>query len=74
MKVRTNTSATRVSAAPQARSYGPANGWLALRKICADSAVLVPEQARVGLVDDADREQQRRGLAGGPGDRQHARR
>ena len=42
--VKTNAIAMRVSAAPQARSIDPANGELALAKICAESAVFSPEK------------------------------
>ena len=40
--VRISTIRMSVSAAAHARSWGPWNGIWALRKICADSAVLGP--------------------------------
>ena len=63
-----NTMTMSVSAAPQARSCWAENGDVALRKICTDSAVFGPlEEAPVGLGDDPDGEEQRRGLPRGAG-------
>ena len=61
--------AMRVSAAPQPRSWAPVYGCVAFEKICEGSEVLAPlEHVRVRAGHGEDGEQQRRGLARGPGD------
>ena len=67
--VKMKTIRISVSAAPQARSRAAGNGCVALRKICAESVVFEPLNGFQFVVDgDADREQQRRGLARGARD------
>ena len=70
--VNTKTITMSVSAAPQARSIAAANGDCALNQITCDSVVFVPWNGFGSTtVGDPDREEQRRGLAGGAGDGEH---
>ena len=70
--VHTNTIAMSVSAMPHARSCAAGNGVCALNQISCDSVVFVPWNGlEFDVVRDADREQQRRGLARGARDREH---
>ena len=63
-----------MSAAPQARSWAPTNGWCGVAEdLRRQRGVRRPRTGSSWpIVADADREQQRRGLAGGPGDGEQA--
>ena len=72
MIVQTNTITISVSAAPHARSAAAGNGCLGVvEDLLGQRGVRALERVRVRRPGRADREQQRRGLAGGAGDGQH---